>query len=77
MFELAGMLVMWVGAILYGVAILRSGTASRWVGFALIGILPVGILGFMLLSHIPSGPLLGYVIFWLGMGSYFMLGGNQ
>ena len=68
MLELIGMFVLGLGAILYGLAALRGGIVPRWVGDGLVGIAPVGVLGTLLLAHIPSGPLLGYVIFWLILG---------
>jgi hypothetical protein len=66
--DLIGTLVMWAGAILLGAAIVRRRHLPRWIGFALIGIVPGGILGFAILGHIPSGPWLGSVIFCLAMG---------
>ena len=68
MFELTGMLVLWVGAILYGIVAINKNTIPGWIGYGLIAIGPGGILGMFLLAHIPSGPLLGYVLFWLLAG---------
>jgi hypothetical protein len=68
LFELLGMLVFGAGALLYGVATLRGDTVPRWVGYGLVGIAPGGVLGLLLLAHIPAGPLFGYVLFWLVMG---------
>jgi len=76
LFELAGMLVFWVGSVLYGVAARREGSIHRWIGSGLIGIAPGGILGMVLLAHIPSGPLFGYVIFWLLFGLALAFGKN-
>ena len=70
--EMLGTFVLWVGAILYGIATLREGEIPRWIGSALIAIAPVGTFGLIFLSHIPSGPLLGYFIFWLVAGIYLM-----
>lgn len=67
--ELVGMLVLWSGAILYGMAAFQDDNTPRWIGRSLIGIAPGGILGIALLAHIPSGPLLAYAIFWLVLGS--------
>lgn len=72
MFELAGTLVFWVGAALYGVAARRAGGVPHWIGSGLVGIAPGGILGMVLLAHIPSGPLFGYVFFWLVLGIYLL-----
>lgn len=66
--ELLGMLVLGLGAILYGVAALREESVPRWVGYVLLGIAPGGVLGTWLLAHIPAGPLFGYVVFWLILG---------
>ena len=71
--EMVGMVVLWLGAVLYGVAALREDNVPRWIGGLLIGIAPVGILGLGILGHIPSGPLLGYFIFWLGVGPFLMM----
>ena len=68
MLELGGTLILWGGAVLYGIASLQEGRVSRWFGSALIGVAPGGILGMALFAHIPSGPLLGYVVFWLVAG---------
>ena len=68
MLEIAGMLVLWGGAILYGKAAVREDHSPAWVGAALIGIAPGGMLGMGLLAHMPSGPLFGYALFWLVMG---------
>jgi len=74
LFEFLGMLVLGVGSILYGMATiqgmdtLRESTVPRWVGYGLIGIAPLGVLGSVVLKHIPSGPLFGYVVFWLIVG---------
>ncbi len=66
--EMFGTLVMWAGAILFGAAVIRERLRPGWIGLALIGIGPAGILGFAILGHIPSGPWLGFVIFCFVMG---------
>ena len=66
--ELIGILALWVGGILYGITAFRERHVPRWIGGAMIGIAPAGILGLWLLFHIPSGPLLGYVIFSILIG---------
>jgi hypothetical protein len=71
--EIAGMLVLWFGAVVYGFAVLREDNGPRWIGIMLICVAPAGMLGLMILQHIPSGPLLGYFIFWLVMGPSLML----
>jgi hypothetical protein len=71
--EMIGTVVLWIGAVLYGVAALREDNGPRWIGGLLIGIAPVGILGLGILDHIPSGPLLGYFIFWLVVGPFLMM----
>lgn len=66
--EMLGSLVLWVGAIIYGIASLREGGIPKWIGSLMIGITPMGIIGLVVLAHIPSGPLLGYFLFWLIFG---------
>lgn len=81
--EMVGSLVIGVGAILYGIATSRGmdsfkGEAvPRWLAFGLVGIAPLGILGLLLTGHIPAGPLLGYVLFWLMTGFYLVRGGRD
>jgi len=70
--EIVGSLVIWVGAIIFGMAALKGDAVPRWIGVGLVGIAPMGILGILLTGHIPAGPLLGYVMFWLVTG-YSML----
>lgn len=71
--ELLGTLVMWVGSILWGATAVRQ-HGSRWFGFALLSIVPVGVVAFAILGHIPSGPWFGYFLFLLVMG-FRLLGG--
>jgi len=83
LFEMLGMLVLGVGAILYGIATiqrkdtLREGTVPRWIGYALVGIAPGGVLGTFLLEHIPAGPLFGYAVFWLIVGVWSIWRRNE
>ena len=77
LFEMLGMLVLGVGAILYGVAAIREGTIPRWLGYGLVGIAPGGVLGTLLLEHIPAGPLFGYVVFWLVVGLQPLINGEK
>lgn len=74
--ELIGILVLWVGGILYGITAFRERHVPRWIGGTMIGIAPVGIIGLVLLFHIPSGLLLGYVIFSLLIGVRLMQGSH-
>ena len=72
LFEMIGAVVFGVGAILYGIAAIKGNRVSRWIGFGLVGIAPLGVIGLIVLGHIPTGPLLGYVMFWLVVGSLFL-----
>lgn len=69
LFELVGLLILWIGAFLYGIGANRTEASLRWIGSGLIGIAPLGLLGILLLAHIPSGPLLGYFILMLLWGA--------
>ena len=77
LFEMLGMLVIGVGAILYGIAAIRAGTIPPWVGYGLVGIAPGGVLGTLLLAHIPAGPLFGYAVFWLIFGVWSISRRNE
>lgn len=66
--ELIGTLLLWGGAIYYGIQVRRNFFPQNWTGIALFGIPVIGMLGMGLLAHIPSGPLFGYVLFWLVQG---------
>jgi hypothetical protein len=68
--ELLGALLLWLGAIIFGIATLRSEWKNRLVGFALIAIAPLGIIGLLTLDHIPSGPVLGYFAFLLILSKF-------
>lgn len=70
--ELFGVLVLWLGGILYGVSVLSGGHVPALIGWSFFSITPVGVLGMTLLAHIPSGPLLGYVISWVILGGWLM-----
>ena len=68
MMEMSGALVLWIGAIVGGIASLREASLSRLMGGLVIGIAPLGIAGISVLGHIPSGPLVGYFILMLSIG---------
>lgn len=72
--DMLGTLVLGIGAIVYGIAVLREDLVPHWVGRLLIAITPVSILGSVLLQHIPSGSLFGYLIFWLVLGISLVAG---
>jgi hypothetical protein len=76
-FELLGSLMLWIGAFMYGIGANRSESALRGTGSGLIGIAPLGLLGILLLAHIPSGPLLGYFILMLLWGAGLILDRDQ
>jgi hypothetical protein len=71
--DLVGTLALWVGAVLFGLAVLRGGQATQAVGIALVLIPIIGMLAFLLIHHIPSGTTLGVVIFSLVLGFYLLL----
>lgn len=71
--EMIGTPTLWVGSLIYGLAVLRNDRTPRWVGAAVTGIAPLGILGSILLNHIPSGPLFGYAVFSLVLGTALLI----
>jgi hypothetical protein len=57
--ETLGILIVLIGLLLVGIGARRSGILPGWVSWPLIVALPLGIIGLILLSHLPSGPMLG------------------
>lgn len=64
-----GLLVLTVGSLLLGAALLRARAASRLVAW-LLAISPAGIVlpGFLGFGNIPSGPALWYGVVWVVLG---------
>jgi hypothetical protein len=63
MFKMGGAVVLGVGALLFGTIALKRNAVPRRISLGLVGVVPIGVLGLMLLQYILSGPLLGYVLF--------------
>jgi len=68
--EILGALLLWLGAITFGIATFRSEKKNRFIGIALIAIAPLGIIGMFTLGHIPSGPVFGYFAILLILGRF-------
>ena len=67
--ELSGLLILSIGATLYGVAILRSKIIPGWCGWLLVSCLPGVFVMMRLIWHIPSAPTFLYAVSWLFIGS--------
>jgi hypothetical protein len=63
MFEMIGMVVLGAGAALYGIAALKSKVVSRWIGFGLVGIAPLGVLGCCCSTTFPAAHCWGIYCF--------------
>ncbi|MEK7328896.1 MAG: hypothetical protein AAB217_26930 [Chloroflexota bacterium] len=70
--ELLGLLILSIGAVVYGVAIVRSKVLPGWCGWLLVSCLPGVFVFLQLIGHIPSGPTLPFAIVWLVIG-YLLL----
>jgi len=77
MAELIGILLIWVGSFLYGLALQKTDGWGKRFGLGWMLIPAGGILGLTLLGHIPSGPLLGYASFWFAVGLWFLPPGSN
>ena len=69
--EVLGLLVLMIGSLVYGIALLRIGVAPRWVAWSFVLAGPGALLFMFLIGHIPSGPTFPLAICWLLVG--FML----
>jgi hypothetical protein len=70
--ELVGLLLLAIGATLYGVALLRSKVIPSWCAWLLIFCGPGVFIVFPLIGHIPSGPTFLFAVAWLIVG-YMLL----
>ena len=59
--------MLWSGAIAAGISSLKSHSLSRLLGALVLGVFPIGLVGMIMLAHIPSGPLVGYFILMLAI----------
>jgi hypothetical protein len=66
--EMLGVLSVLIGLLLVGIQSRRSRSLPGLVSWSLIAALPLGIVGVVLLSHLPSGPMLGINIAWVTVG---------
>lgn len=74
--ELLGLIVLSIGAAVYGVATLSSKVIPHWLAWLLVACLP-GVFVFMpLIGHIPSGPTFLFAASWLIVG-YMLLFKNS
>jgi len=66
--SLLGLLILYIGTTLYGVAILRSNVIPRWCGWLLVSCLPGAFIFTWLIGHLPSGPTFPFAVSWLILG---------
>ncbi len=70
--ELLGLLILNIGATLYGIALLRSKAVPGWCAWLLVACGPGVFVFFPLIGHVPSGPTFLLAIAWLMVG-YILL----
>jgi hypothetical protein len=70
--ELLGLLILNIGATLYGIALLRSKVVPSWCAWLLVACGPGVFIFFLLIGHIPSSPTFLFAITWLMVG-YILL----
>jgi hypothetical protein len=74
--ELLGMLLLQIGATVYGAALLVLKVVPRLLGLLLGASLPLCVAAFMLIKQIPSAPTLPFAIASIAIG-YFILRAAQ
>lgn len=72
--EVLGILVLLIGTLMTGLGTRRSNLMPSWLAWLLVLALPLGVVGLILISHIPSGPMLGVSLASIGVG-YTLLSG--
>jgi len=66
--EMLGLLILAIGATVYGVALLRSKVIPSWCAWLVVVCGPGTVVFFSLIGHIPSGPTFLFAISWLIVG---------
>jgi hypothetical protein len=75
--EVLGLLILAIGATVYGVAALRIGLLPGKVAWPLALALPAVFLVMPLIRHIPSGPTFPLAIAWFITGAFLLLVGEK
>ena len=75
--EVLGLLILAIGATVYGAAALRAGVLPGKVAWPLALALPAVFLVIPLIGHIPSGPTFPLAIVWVIIGAFLLLAGEK
>jgi len=74
MIEFLGLLILALGASLYGIALLRSNRMPRGWSWSLVACGPGSFVSFALIGHVPSGQTFPFAVCWVMLGVLLCFG---